>query len=107
LAAGISADHMPITQVKIIVPGHQPMVALLGHRDELLKLIEDAFDTEIIVRGNEITISGEEREADQVGRLFEELLTILSQGHSLTAERVAQTISISHEGEAKPSDVRT
>src|SRR5207237_5293262 len=98
---------MPTTKVKIIVPGHQPMVALLGHRDELLKLIEDAFDTEIIARGNEITISGEEREADQVGRLFEELLTILSQGHSLTAESVAQTISMIREDEVRPSDVFT
>jgi phosphate starvation-inducible protein PhoH and related proteins len=98
---------MPITQVKIIVPGHQSMVALLGHRDELLKVIEDAFATEIIVRGNEITISGEEREADQVGRLFEELLVILSQGHSLTAESVVQTIAMIREDEIKPSDVFT
>src|SRR5438067_5136972 len=98
---------MPITQVKIIVPGHQPMVALLGHRDELLMLIEAAFDTEIIVRGNEITISGEEREADRVARLFEELLVILSQGHALTAENVAQTISMINEDEVKPSDVFT
>ena len=98
---------MPITQVKIIVPGQQPMVALLGYRDELLKLIEAAFDTEIIVRGNEITISGEEREADRVARLFEELLVILSQGHALTAESVAQTISMIRDDEIKPSDVFT
>src|SRR5438552_1768848 len=98
---------MPITQVKIIVPGQQPMVALLGYRDELLKLIEAAFDTEIIFRGNEITISGEEREADRVARLFEELLVILSQGHALTAESVAQTISMIRDDEIKPSDVFT
>ena len=32
-------------QVKILVPGHQPMVALLGQRDAFLKLIESAFDS--------------------------------------------------------------
>ena len=51
------------TQVKILVPGSQPMVALLGQRDELLRVVESAFDSQILVRGNEITITGEEREA--------------------------------------------
>ncbi|MEA2486058.1 MAG: phosphate starvation-inducible protein PhoH, partial [Actinomycetota bacterium] len=46
------------TQVKILVPGNQDMVALVGARDELLKLIEAAFDTKILVRGNEIALSG-------------------------------------------------
>ena len=32
------------TQVKILVPGDQNMVALLGQRDELLKLVEAAFE---------------------------------------------------------------
>ena len=43
------------TQVKILVPGHQSMVALLGQQDAFLKLIEDAFSSDILVRGNEIT----------------------------------------------------
>ena len=54
------------TQVKILVPGHQPMVALLGQRDELLKIVEAAFDSQILVRGNEIVISGHPEEAEQV-----------------------------------------
>ena len=49
------------------------MVALLGQRDELLKLVEAAFDSQIVVRGNEITITGPQEEADKVRRLFEEL----------------------------------
>src|SRR5207247_11112348 len=69
------------TQVKIIVPGSQPMVALLGQRDELLKLVESAFDSQILVRGNEITISGPDGEAEKVGQLFEELLELLARGH--------------------------
>ena len=33
------------TQVKILVPGNQSMVALLGQRDVFLKIIESAFDS--------------------------------------------------------------
>jgi phosphate starvation-inducible PhoH-like protein len=98
---------MPTTQVKIIVPGSQPMVALLGHRDELLKLIEAAFDTDIVVRGNEITISGKDREADRVAQLFEELLVILRQGQALTSESVGQTIHMIKEDVIRPSEVFT
>jgi len=82
------------TQVKILIPGNQPMVALLGQRDTFLKLVESAFDASILVRGNEITISGPEAEAERVARLFEELLTLLEDGHELTSDSVGQTIDL-------------
>jgi phosphate starvation-inducible protein PhoH and related proteins len=93
------------TQVKILVPGSQPMVALLGQRDELLRLIESAFDSHILVRGNEITITGEEQEAEKVALLFEELLEILGQGQTLTTDSVGKTIDMIKEEVAKPSAV--
>ena len=62
---------MSSTQVKILVPGNHLMVGLLGQRDELLRLVEGAFGgARILVRGNEITVEGED--AERVGRLFEE-----------------------------------
>ena len=94
-----------LTQIKILVPGSQPMVALLGQRDELLKLVESAFDSEIHVRGNEITITGEEHDVERVALLFEELLEILNQGHGLTAESVGKTIDMIKEDQARPSEV--
>jgi phosphate starvation-inducible PhoH-like protein len=92
-------------QVKILVPGSQPMVALLGQRDELLKLVEDAFASQIVVRGNEITITGDETEAEKVALLFEELLTILAQGQTLTRDDVGKTIDMIRRDEARPSQV--
>src|SRR5438034_5436478 len=93
------------TQVKILVPGSQSMVALLGQRDELLRLVEDAFSSHIHVRGNEITITGEEAEAEKVALLFEELLTILGQGQLLTRDDVGKTIDMIRREEARPSEV--
>jgi phosphate starvation-inducible protein PhoH and related proteins len=100
------------TQVKILVPGNQPMVALLGQRDVFLKLIESAFDCRILVRGNEITVSGREQEAERVARIFEELLILLEQGHELTDSSVGQAIALvkgdgvtSGEQEMRPSEV--
>ncbi|HEX6678471.1 MAG TPA: PhoH family protein [Actinomycetes bacterium] len=82
------------------------MVSLLGTRDELLKLIEAAFESTVFVRGNEITISGEQRDAERVARLFEELISLLEQGNSLTAETVGRSIDMLRGDEGvRPSDV--
>ncbi|HYI44683.1 MAG TPA: PhoH family protein [Actinomycetota bacterium] len=93
-------------QVKILVPGHHEMVGLVGARDELLKLIEAAFETRILVRGNEITITGDSTETETVAKLFEELLTLLERGHVLTTESVGHSIDIiKGADDHKPSDV--
>jgi phosphate starvation-inducible PhoH-like protein len=91
------------TQVKILVPGNHLMVELLGQRDELLRLVEAAFaGVEILVRGNEISISG--TDADRVGRLFDELVLLLRKGHRLDAADIGRTIEMVKADE-KPSEV--
>src|SRR4051794_23578811 len=71
-------------QTKLVVPGSHSMVSLLGSRDELLRVIEQAFDTDIHVRGNEITITGDPDETALATKLFEELVTLLERGDVLT-----------------------
>jgi phosphate starvation-inducible protein PhoH and related proteins len=96
---------VPSTQVKILVPGNHLMVGLLGQRDELLRLIEDAFSgARIVARGNEITIEGED--AERVGRLFDELVLLLEQGHRLDASDVARTITMVKD-DVSPAEVLT
>jgi phosphate starvation-inducible PhoH-like protein len=81
------------------------MVALLGQRDELLKLVEAAFDSQIVVRGNEITISGPERETERVALLFEELIALLEKGQELNPSSVGRSIELIKGEEARPTDV--
>ncbi len=96
---------MSSTSVKILVPGNHLMVGLLGQRDELLRLVEESFGgTTIHVRGNEISIEGDE--AERVGKLFEELLVLLEQGHLLDLVNVARTIDMVKADE-RPSEVLT
>ena len=84
---------MSPTQVKILVPGNHLMMGLVGERDELLRLIEDSFeDARIVVRGNEITIEG--NEAERVGHLFDQLITLVEQGHRLDPSDVGRTIAM-------------
>jgi len=94
------------TQVKILVPGNHLMVGLLGQRDELLRLVQDAFPVTIHVRGNEITIRGDEVEADRVGRLFEEMVALLEAGHVLDPDGVGRSIQML-KADQRPTEVLT
>src|SRR5687768_15243798 len=84
------------------------MVSLFGTRDELLKVIEKGFpSTTIVVRGNEITISGEPSETETVAHLFEELIELMSRGHVLTTDSVGRSIDMVKLGDVRPSQVLT
>lgn len=79
---------------------------LVGQRDELLRLIEDEFSSDILVRGNEITITGPQDDAAQVATVFEELLALLDNGHVLTTESVDRAVRmVKTDGAPRPSDV--
>jgi phosphate starvation-inducible protein PhoH and related proteins len=94
------------TEVKILIPGDRDMVRLVGARDELLKVIEGAFNVDILVRGNEIVITGDPAETERVSKLFGELLELLDQGLVLTAESVGHSIDMVKAKEAaRPSEV--
>src|SRR5215217_3100574 len=80
------------------------MVSLLGTRDELLKLIEAAFESSVFVRGNEITITGEQADADRVARLFEALIVLLERGDALTADTGGRSIKPKTVGQKKYVD---
>ena len=93
-------------QTKIVVPGSQAMVSLLGSRDELLRIIEEALASDIHVRGNEITISGDPADNALAVRLFEELLELVAAGQTLTADSIRHSLGMLQAGEAeRPAEV--
>jgi phosphate starvation-inducible PhoH-like protein len=82
------------------------MVGLLGPRDELLCLIEARLNSEIHVRGNEISVTGEPGDNALAIRLFEELLQLMESGHNLTPDTVSRTLGILQaDTEQRPAEV--
>src|SRR5918993_196792 len=83
------------------------MADLLGHRDELLRVVESAFPgVEIHVRGNEIAITGDNAETERVGLLFEEMVLLLERGQRLEPAGVSRTIEMVR-ADQRPSEVLT
>ncbi len=96
------------TSLRIVIPEPHSMVSLLGSRDELLQVIEDEFDSDIHVRGNEITVTGSAAEAAVIGELFEELTTLIASGTEVTAEVVERSVGmLRRKSGARPADVLT
>ena len=96
-------------QSKIVIPASQPMVSVLGSGDELLRVVETAFPTtDIHVRGNEITLSGQPTEVALVERLYDEITTVLRTGQGLTVESVERMVAMlrTETGE-RPAEVLT
>ena len=90
----------------VVVPGEQAMVSLLGSRDELLRVIESSLNSDIHVRGNEITITGAPADNAVAVRLFEELLEVLRAGQQLSPDLVRRSLGMlnAHTAE-RPAEV--
>lgn len=97
----------PHAQAMITVPASQPMVALLGTSDEYLRLIESSFaDADILVRGNQVTISGTPDDVALLETLFGEMLAFLRTAQPLSIESVERSISLIRSGE-RPTEILT
>jgi phosphate starvation-inducible PhoH-like protein len=91
---------------KIYIPVDVNPVEIFGHSDRYLRLIESSFEVEIMVRGNEVTLSGNEAEVEKTSSAFKELLNIIDQGKRLNDGIVEEVIRVIHEGdEIVPSDI--
>jgi phosphate starvation-inducible PhoH-like protein len=100
--------YPPETEARVRVPSNHLMVELLGPRDVHLRRVETAFPAaRLVARGNEIDITGDEREISLTHTVLEELLVLVQEGQSLDADRVDRVIDMVRSDVPKPSDVFT
>ena len=95
-------------EVRLRVPSNHLMVELLGERDALLRQVETSFPlAKIVARGNEISLTGPEREADAARTVLDEMLILVQEGQPLDAERVDRVISLVRKDVPSPSGIFT
>ena len=71
-------------------------------------VVEDAFEADIHVRGNEITATGTPEETALVARLFEELTQLVASGAELTPDAVERSVAmLRRKSGVRPADVLT
>ncbi|SCE96491.1 phosphate starvation-inducible protein PhoH [Micromonospora chokoriensis] len=98
----------PRVQTRITVPDSKIMVNLLGAGDEILRLVERSVTSDVHVRGNEITITGDPADNALAERVFSELLELIEKGETLTTDAVRRTVGMLEQGSAeRPAEVLT
>jgi phosphate starvation-inducible PhoH-like protein len=108
--AALTPPAAPRTvQHRIVVPPEVPMVAVLGTRDELLRVVERAFPhTDVHVRGNEVTVTGQPGDIALVERLLDEMLAVVGASQALSPDAVERSIGMLRQQTAeRPADVLT
>ena len=76
----------------------EDLMAIFGSFDENIRRIEEALSVQIVNRGNELKVTGDEEMADKAVRTLEGLLTLASRGETIDEQRVRYLITLVNEG---------
>ncbi|MDQ4106227.1 MAG: PhoH family protein, partial [Actinomycetota bacterium] len=87
-------------EAKIIIPPRR-MLDVFGERDSVLRRIEDLVECEVVVRGNEIVLLGDERAVEAAESVFNGLIGLAEEGHHPTPETAERLLKMGAGGEGR------
>ena len=76
----------------------EDLIAVFGSFDENIKRIEDALHVQVVNRGTDLRVTGDEEMADKAVRTLEGLLALASKGEAIDEQRVRYLITLVNEG---------
>src|SRR3712207_3079931 len=91
--AAYPLTHPDPVQSRMAVPD-AALLALLGSRDESLRVAEEMLEADVHVRGNEITLTGTPADVAFAERVFTELITLAERGQHVSTDAVRRTVEM-------------
>lgn len=88
----------------IQIDNMEKIMNLFGNFDQNLKVIENEFNAQIIVREGEVKIIGEEKAVGMLKKTLEILLKLQEAGEIITSQSISYTIGLVKEGEENRAD---
>ena len=82
-----------IVEKKIRIEGGDSL-GLLGLHDSNLQILENRFDSSIVVRGGVVSLQGEREEVEKLEKIFQELMFLLGKNGNLTTNDVETVIDL-------------
>ena len=91
-------------QIKAIVPlrSSQEALSLLGHGDKNLKTLRKLLPAQLVVRGQEVQITGEPDQVHLAERVIRDLVTLVRQGAEIDTGTLEQVILVAENGQSLP-----
>jgi phosphate starvation-inducible protein PhoH and related proteins len=77
------------------------MLEVFGDRDAVLRRVEELVECEVIVRGNEILLHGEEAAVERAEAVFDGLVELAESGHHSTPETAERLYRMGADGGGK------
>ena len=87
----IKLDNYTIDEIK----------RLIGNREENIQILENAFETEIIMRGDEIVLNDTEEKIKAIKEVLIALLKLIKQGKTISKRDVMYTLKLSQTNDFK------
>lgn len=75
----------------------EDIIAVFGSFDENIRRIEEAFNVNIVNRGTDLKITGDEEAADKAARTLEGLLALAAKGENIDEQRVRYLMTLVRE----------
>ena len=82
----------------------EDLVSVFGSFDENIRRIEESLGVNIVNRGSDIKISGDEENVDKAVKTVEGLLSLAAKGETIDEQRVRYLITLVKEGNAAQLD---
>ena len=80
---------------KIDIGGVDPIL-FVGLNDENIKLLENHFNSKIIVRGSDMNVDGSKDEISHIELVVRNMLTLINKQGSLTIDDVSDLLSFNN-----------
>lgn len=94
------------TQITLTVPESVDMAFIVGPSDEILHIVQDAFQARITVRGDAIMLEGDPLEVQSLTALFSDLIKLVDGGDEPTVDYVRRAIELLRTAEFSPRALR-
>lgn len=94
------------SKILITLPDNVDMTCIVGPHDEFLHAIEDSVSSRINVRGNEISIIGNELELQSLTTLFSDLIQSVQQNEAITLDSINRSLALLKTAEYAPQTLR-
>lgn len=95
-----------LTHITLTVPESVDMALIVGEADEILRLLQDAYDARITVRGDTIALEGDSADVQALTALFSDLIKLVEGGDVPDADYVRRALDLMRTAEFSPRALR-
>ena len=89
-----------MAEKSLVITNMNDMLNLFGSFDSNIRIVQDEFNVNIINRGSEVKVSGNEADVNKALSCLESLLKIAKNGDDITEQQVRYILSMAGESDA-------